>query len=321
MAARFLDRSLTHMGEKITSPKNPHSIPDAGYESLARLNDLRDCLVSNMAPSRNRWKEPPLFFFDNQREAQRLASCPVQRRDPFAAVSARINLELPLLCRSVEVRRVARTIDRLQSASQELAPLCAAAKNLAELLAVPDDETILAIHLETRTGFRLLVRGIVDVGQFHILMTAALFADPKCGISDMQAIPDRFLAANQNDGTAIPAGIPMTMETRFQLYAPAAIQPDGTLRKGFGGCDHWLWPATPLAAIPQVKGERMILLGRPVYRATWDTNLRFQGMPAVLRIVEVMNPFRVAEQLSLLTGKTIEPFSPVEEDRELLRAA
>jgi hypothetical protein len=113
----------------------------------------------------------------------------------------------------------------------------------------------------------------------------------------------------------------MVMEALFQLYTPAAINPDGTLPTGFGGCDHWLWPASGLASIPRVGEERVVLLGPPAYRAKWDVSVRFHEMPADLRMVETLSPFRVAEQLSKLTGNPIPPIHRYDRERKLLKAA
>jgi hypothetical protein len=321
MPARLLNRALTRFTPTTTPPKRPSGIPDPGYEALSRLTQLRDFLSSVTVPPRSRWKVPPLFFFDTQREIQRKASCTAPQADPFSAVSARIAAEMPLLCGSVEVRRVARTIEGLQAAAQAIAQLCTEAKNLAELLAIPDDEAILVIHPETRNGFRVTVRGVADVGQFHVLMAAAISEEPGMATHVGQAVPDRFVVANRNDGPPIPAGIPMVMEARFQMYTPAAIRPDGTLPTGLRGSDHWLWPTSPLAAVPRMGGERMVLLGPPAYNSKWDVRLRFQGMPADFRVVESLGPFRAAEQLSRLTGKPIQPIQRQDQERELLKAA
>jgi hypothetical protein len=321
MPALLLNRSLTRPSATPTPPGRPVSISDLGYEAISRLSQLRDYLSSVAIPPRSKWKVPQLFFFDSQREAQRQASRPAPSPNSFAEVSARIASELPLLCESIEVRRVARTIDGLRAAVETIASMCSAAKTFAELLAIPDDEAILVLHPESRTGIRMSVRGVVDVGQFHILMAAAVNTDPNVGFLAGSAIPERFVAACRNVGPPIPAGIPMVMESRFQLYAPAALQPDGTLPTGYGGCNHWLWPTSPLAAIPRFDGERVVLLGPPAYRAQWDVSMRFQGMPADLRVLEALGPFRVAEQLSRLTGIPIQPSQLQEQERELSKAA
>ncbi|HEV3436408.1 MAG TPA: hypothetical protein VG122_03550 [Gemmata sp.] len=321
MPARLLDRPSTRSAPTTPRPAGPAAIPDPGYEALSRLARLRADLAAVLVRPQSRWKEPALFFFDNCREAQREANRLVQPPDPFADISVRIAAELPVLSESVEARRVARTIEGLRATAEALAPQCVAAKDLADLLAIPDDEVVLVLHPELRTGFRMTVRGVADVGQFHVLMAAAISSDPNAGFRSGPAIPDRFVAACRNMGPSIPAGVPMVMEARFQLYTAAAIRPDGMLPTGFGGCDCWLWPTTPLAAIPRVGGERVMLLGPPAYRANWDVCLRFPGMRADLRVVEALGPFRVAEELTRLTGKPILPIPRQEQEKKLSKAA
>ncbi len=321
MPARLLDSSLTRLNATTAHEKRPPANSDVGYEALSRLTELRDNLSSVSLLPHSQWKVPPLFFFDRGRESERRACSPAKERDPFETIAVKIAAELPALCRSVEVRRVARAIEGLRVAAEAIAPYSAAAKNLVEMLAIPDDEKILVLHPETRAGFRMTVRGIADVGQFHVLMAAAVLAENSIAFRDQQAIPDRLVAACRNTGPAIPAGIPMVMEALFQLYTPAAINPDGTLPTGFGGCDHWLWPASALASIPRVGEERVVLLGPPAYRAKWDVSVRFHEMPAELRMVETLSPFRVAEQLSKLTGNPIPPIHRYDRERKLLKAA
>lgn len=292
MPVRLLDRAAPVV--RTENPGRPRPSPDPGYDALPRLTQLRAALLATELPGRSRWNEPPVFFFDRRRQADfELARPPRTPCDPFAELGARIAAELPALCDSVEVRRVARALEGLHTRADALGAVCPAAKELTELLAIPDDEVILVLHPERRAGFRFAVRGIADVGQFHILAADAM-PGPR--------IPERFVAACREVKPAAPAGVPMLLESRYQMYAPAALSNNGELPAGLGGCEHWLWPHMPLTAIPRVNGERVVLLGPPAYRATWEVTRRFPAMPAELSVVEVLNPFRVAEELTRLTG-------------------
>ena len=321
MPARLLDRpSAPPAGDKVP-PLRPPGSPDPGYEARSRLVRLRSSLARVPAEKRSRWKEPTLFFFDHRREAERIASGVAVATDPFETISAQITSELQLLSASIEARRVARGLEGLQAAAMALAPRCPAAKDFVELLAVPDDEEVLVLHPESRTGFRLTVRGIADVGQFHILMAAAISGDSLAGFLSERTIPERFVTASRNNGPPVPAGVPMLMEARFQLYSSAAIQPDGSLPTGMAGCGLWLWPTMPLAGIPRVNGTRVVLLGPPAKPMKWEVKARYAGMSAELRVVEGLSPFQVAEQLTRLTGKLISPVPLHEHELKLSRAA
>lgn len=314
MTARLLDRATI---APIAQPSpRPVAVPDSGYDALRRLAGLRDELAAaRPAHKRNRWKEPAVFFFDPRRQAELEMARPAPvATDPFAELTNHIAAELPVLLASVEVRRVARAIDGLLSAAESLAPVCPAAKNLAALLAIPDDEIFLVLYPERRAGFRVAVRGLADVGQFHILLADAVTGDSASGFLPGPPMPERFVAACRDVNPTTPAGVPMAAEARFQMYMPAALRADGTLPTGFGACEHWLWPTAALASVPRIDGERVVLLGPPAYRATWDVTRRFPAMSADLRLIEALSPARVAERLKKLTGNTVSPVpQPAEE--------
>ena len=320
MTARLLDRS-THVSINQTEVRPPAG-PDAGYDALIRLAALRDSLAA-AAPTRTRriWKEPAVFFFDLRRQAELEAARPTPvSADPFAGIAAQIAEELPMLCESVAVRRVARAIAGLRPAAEALASVCPAVRDLADLLAVPDDEVILVLHPERRVGFRLAVRGLADVGQFHILMADIVTGESPSGFLSTPRVSERFVAACRDVNPATPAGVPMVAEARFQMYDPAALQPDGTLPAGFGGCEHWLWPTAALASVPRIDGERVVLIGPPAFRAMWDVTRHFPAMPAEVRMLETLSPFRVAERLSKLTGNG-NPVAVVHQTEEVLSKA
>lgn len=309
MPARLLDRIVprSSVGTQVAAQR-PAARPEPAYDALARLTQLRTDLAAFQRTSQSRWKEAPLFFFDPRRESQRQASQPSPSAEPFEAISARVAAELALLGRSVEVRRVARGIDGLRETARALAPHCPAAGELAELLAVPDDEVILVLHPRLRVGYRLTVQGVADIGQFHILMAAAIAADAS-DLLTVAPVLDRFVAACENRNRSLPAGVPLVMGAVFQLYTPAALHEDGTMPSGFSGCAHWLWPQMPLSVVPRLNGERMMLLGPPAYKATWDVAPRFADTSARVQIKEQLGQFRVAEELSRLTGRPIAPAS------------
>jgi hypothetical protein len=248
--------------------------------------------------TRSRWHEPLVFFFDGQRqtdlEAARAAP-PTPAADAFEGLSARIAAELAVMCQSVEVRRVARATPGLRQVAEALAPVCAAARELADLLAVPDDEVVTVLHPQLQLGFRLVVRGVADAGQFQVLLLDAaneLFPGPR--------VLERFVTACSVADPQSVGGVPMVMEARFQMYGVGALGAGGVMPQGFGGNDHWLWPHTPLALVPARDGERIVLLGPPAYRATWEVTRRFPSLPAEVRLLEPLTSSQVAERVGKL---------------------
>ncbi|MBN9121304.1 MAG: hypothetical protein J0I06_19490 [Planctomycetes bacterium] len=271
-------------GVQLGRPHAP-AAPDPAFAARSRLARLRDTLgraAKNLRPAR--WNEPAVFFFDRKRQAELDASrsAPV---DPFAAPADAIAAEMSALTGAVEVRRVARATDGLAEAARSLAPHCPAARELVELLTVPDDEIFLALAPAERVGVRLHLRGAYDVAQLHHLLAPAL-------------------------GFA---------ESHIQLVAPVALRPDGTLPTGFGTCEHWLWPAQPLAAVPRVGGERVVLVAPAVVRPA-DAEPRFPGLAVECETVQTLNAFQAADALARLCRGPV-PVRAPDADPAVARAA
>ena len=259
--------------DRLTAPPPvvPRPDPDAAYLARPRLLALRDAIVRAVRSLRPaRWDEPNVFFFDANRQAELEAARPAPPAR-FAALAARIAAELPALVEAVELRRVARALDGLPAAARVLALHCPPARDLADLLAVPDDELFLALAPAARTGVRLHLRGAAHVGQLHPLLR---LAEP------------------------------------VQLYAPAALRPDGTLPAGFAGCEHWLWPTQPLAAVPRIGGERVVLVGAAVVGAVPALEPRFPALAVECELVQTLNAFQVTDALSRLCGRPVPLHAP-----------
>lgn len=263
--------------------------PDPAFAARPRLLRLRDALAG-YRPSRNRWGEPAVFFFDPARQAELDAARPHTPERP-CAVTELVAAELPALVESVEVRRTARAIPGLREAAAAVAPHVPAAKDLAELLAVPDDETVLALDPARRAGFRVFVRGVADAARFRSLL--------------LDAIADH--------------GGPRR-SAPFLLLRPSAVRADGSIPEGFRGSDHWLWPQQPLASVPRIDRERVVLLAEAPFPMDWEAEPRFPRMAAELRLIDVLNPFQVAERLGRLAGRPV-PVQAAAPHEVLTRAA
>lgn len=297
MLSQLLDRATTPVPPRAEVPLRTPTGPDPGYEALARLTQLAEDMATAVpVRTRSRWHEPLVFFFDGQRQAALEATRGTPPTvEPFSSLSARIAAELSVMWQSVEVRRVARATPGLRQVAAALAPVCSAAKELADLLLVPDDEVVTVLHPTLQLGFRLAVRGVADVGQFHVLLLDAA--------SELLPVPrpmQRFVSAASVVNPPTVGGVSMVMEARFQMYGVGALRPGGVMPEGFGGNDHWLWPHTAMASVPVCDGERIVLLGPPAYRATWEFTRRFPSLPAEARLLETLTPSQVAERVAIL---------------------
>lgn len=307
MSVRLIDCPTAPVASAST-PARRKGAPAENYDAIPHLTRLRDRLATTLAASlSSQWKEPPIFFLDQRRQAELAEARQTGPINPFDEISATIAAELPTLIASIDVRRVARAIDGLHRAAQTLGMKCSAAKELADLLAIPDDEVIVVLFPAQQMGFRFAIRGIADVGQFHILLANAFAADSAARFLVDRPFAERFVTASRFANTSMPAGVPMVAEARFQLYGPAALQADGSLPSGMGGCEHWLHPTMPLCSVPRSHGEGIVLAGPPVFLATWEVPRRFPSLPAELRTIETLSPFRVAERLTRLAGRPIAP--------------
>jgi hypothetical protein len=302
MPTRLHDRAIA--APTVQPTARAARAPDPGYEALASLGRLRDQLneALNARPI-SRWKEPSLFFFGRRRQTDLVAARTVPAVDRFAGPSAAIMTALPQLFASIEARRVARALDGLTEAAWTLAPVCPPARDLADLLTLPEDEVLLVLDPRRRAGFRLSTRGVADVGQFHVLLSDAVTGDPAAGFLPGPCMAARFVAACRDLHPATPGGVPLVFQACFQLVAPAALESDETLPEGFGGCEHWLWPAMPLSAVPRVDGERVLLIAPPALAMSWDVSRRFPALAADVRVIETLSPSLVTESLSRLTGQ------------------
>lgn len=276
----------------------PRGEPDAAYAARSRLLQLRDSLVTAIREGqqcrRRHWGEPPVFFFDRRRQTDLETARPRPAKLAANPLAERIAREVGALCESVDVRRAARAISGLREAAESL-PY---ARELAALLAIPDDETVLILHPARRLGFRLLVRGIADANQFQVLMLDAIASEV-----GLTPLPSRFAAACREANPVVPAGVPMALELPFQLLRPSSVRSDGTVPEGFRGCDHWLWGWEPLAALPRVDGERTVVLGESAFSRTWEVERCFPALAAEMELLDVLSPFQVAERLGRLAGQ------------------
>jgi hypothetical protein len=227
---------------------------------------------------------PRLFFFDRDAQRELATEQSKPRLDP--KVADLIDDALTLLPAAVEARRAARATDGLREAVAAVATVHKPARELVALLDVPDDQVVLAIHPATRVGVRVLIRGVADVNQLHVLLADLLpgrRVDPR--------IVDAYLDADPDPDADV-------MTAWFQLFRPSALQADGTVPRGFAGSDHWVWGEQSPAVLPQENGERVVLLGEPTFAAEWDVWRKFPRLNAEVERIEVLGRAEVERWLA-----------------------
>jgi hypothetical protein len=275
--------------------------PDVAFASLPLFRRLRDALTRAAGERRSPWGVPELFFFDDalQAEWEQRHGKHLPTPTPLGDL---IDDALTVMAASVEARHAARAVDGLAGAAAAAASHDPKARTLAEVLAIPDDEVVRVVHPGARAGFRVLVRGLADVNQFHTLLADAVTGSLADGLLPGPRPHPRAVAAYRDQA---PNPMAQVATARFQLYRPAALRPDGTLPAGFGGCDHWLFGTEPLAAIPREDGERVVLLGEPAVRTSWDVGRKFSWLVGELDVIEVMSAAQVADWVAARTGRAV----------------
>jgi hypothetical protein len=280
---------------------------DPGYAAFALLTRLRDALAASAplvaecrkqhARRSGRWGVPPLHFFHHPARTEptgptfpepylsQLTPKLPAAAEAWYALPDLFDDALTLLPAVVAVRRTARAIDGLNDRAGDLADVLPAAKELCELLAVPDDQVVLAVHPSARVGVRVVLRGVADVNQLHVLLADALPGPP----------PDPRAVDACRDARPDPT---VVFTPRHQLFHPSALRPDGTLPAGFRGSDQWVWGHQCPSLLPLEKGERVVLLGHPAYRGGWEAGRKFLRMRGELEVVERLSAADVTRWLA-----------------------
>lgn len=137
-------------------------------------------------------------------------------------------------------------------------------KGLSYALRVLDDEPLIVLHRETRTGYALRITGIGDNFQLHTLLAGALI--------DGLYVPGEGPSA---EAVAVCRGAEGQAPTTgsFNLVAPD------------GG---WVWNEGTPSDIPLVDGVRLLVLDPPPYERGWPAGRYFPNMPGDLVLERVL---------------------------------
>jgi len=291
---------------------------DAAYAALPLLERLRDrlknlearLLVQRKSP--NRWKVPPLFFFHPRSTVSELPAA--RRSESLSRVCRVVNWdstvkeprgrddlfriapELPsliaeasrVLTASVQVRHMARAVPGLQVVARSFATFCPELQNLAAILDVPDDVIVRVINPFALVAIRIRCQGISLLGELQRYLAECLGVGSRQSvISDF--LPDMGAVAGDAFGNHPDDD---SVELLFQCYDWTGIRADGRWPAGFAGVDRWLWEWCRLSELPRVDGERILVIGPPVYPRRW---LAPAGLPIVTRQVQVLQRYSAVE--------------------------
>ena len=274
-------------------PQPRLTLADPTYLAMPMLQRLHQRLsAAHRRQHKQEWGVPQTFFFD---EAPPPFQEPAWLDDCIDSVLDAVTL----LAMDRYSRRMARAIPGFVTLVQELAALSATVRRLADILAVTDDSIVRAIHPEYQCGFRMHVNGIADLQQLHVLLGDVVAGDRSDGLlPDLEMEPGAVEAYTM----ARPLVCAATVHATYQFYNVDALQPDGTLMEGFAGCDHWLWDRHWLSNVPNIHGERLLLLGPVTVPRSWNAERRVPLIGGEIRLLEVMNAESVRAWIHAQTG-------------------
>ncbi|WP_430785493.1 hypothetical protein [Actinoplanes sp. G11-F43] len=157
-------------------------------------------------------------------------------------------------------------------------------RELYDMLAVLDGETVTVLHREQRRGYRVRITGVADNFQLYTLLADTLIGDPASGLLDGEnPEPDWVYAA-----TTGPCELPVRIEARFQItdgdgmYVPLEGRPSD---------------------IPPFRGRRLLVLDRPSPGRSWDVGRRHDGTDARITVEEILDQAGTDRLLHQVAGR------------------
>ena len=294
----------------ITSERRQPPATDVVFDHREMLMQLAELLgrATRGRPARRRqpWAEGELFSFNRGVQAEWDAadgsSCQLTKHADAPALEAADSLAskaIDVLTRSLTARRVARAVPELVENAAVLADQLPVIRELVDLLAVEDDAVFLVLHPRTERGFRIQVDGIENNFQLQVLLADLLAGDDSAGGLPAERPDARTLAVYRGEGRQQGG---LVGRASFGMYSAGALRADLTLPEGLAGCDHWLWGGGSPASIPYCDGERIILLGPPPFRMTWEVERRFPHVRGEAQLVEVLDGEMVRGWLTRLVS-------------------
>ncbi len=300
--------------------RRPFVQSDPSYASLSLLARLRESLWASakllaacrVAEASAEASAAPLFFFDRDlqtewkslhRESPEFPEPHLTRLERSLPAESLAWRQLPdllddartLLAASISVRRSARAMPGFLDAVRIVGNDLLAAKEVAELLGVLDDQVILAIHPAERVGVRLHVRGLADFRQLQVFLMDAMIGDPNRGLIAGKKPEPRWIEVYR-DGDPKPEAPPVT--PRFQLFHPKALRSDGSLPNGFDGVDDWFWNESDPNELPSERGERVVLVSDRMFPESWTAKRRHPRVNAQVQRMELLDSASVESWLA-----------------------
>jgi hypothetical protein len=266
----------------------------ADHELLVELAKLLGRATRGRPARRSeRWAEGEPFSFNRRVQTEWDAAGGLRHQTSKRDAAATWDAIAPIASKAVDVltgslvaRRIARVVPGLCDNAAVLAEHIPPVRDLVDLLAIEDDAVFLVLHPPTERGFRIQVAGIENNFELQVLLADLLADDDSAGQLPAERPDPRVVAVCRGEWRQQEG---LVGRASFGMYSAGALRADLTLPEGLACCDHWLWGAAAPASIPYFDGERVILLGPPPFRMTWDVERRFPRVRGEAQLVEVLD--------------------------------
>ena len=174
---------------------------------------------------------------------------------------------------------------------------------LYKMLRVLDDETLIALHPETKTGFEIKISGIADNFQLHTLVADAVIGNAEDGLIPLDDRPNPAVVRVMRGESD---NFDLTARGFFNFYNWFALEPDGTLDATKAQKKQaWIWNEAIPGDIMPFDGTRLFLLGEAPYVRSWNAVRVFDGMMPEFELTRQLSETEVQDWLQKIQAKTV----------------
>lgn len=227
----------------------------------------------------------------------------------WVAVDLVSRAAVAVLSRDPDARRHAATDDDLVSAADALSRFHGSAFFVWSLLSLLEEESLLVLHPESKSGFRFRMSGVADNFQLH-----ALLIDEFVGNGPLDGKGLSSAAADVARGVG-PQASDDSIDGAWNLYTYEAVDAFGELpNKHELGGPFWIWNESVPADIPVFEGERIVLLGPSAYARSWQSARAFSAVPVAFERVDELSADEVDAWVQRLSEHARRPRSEASDD-------
>lgn len=232
--------------------------------------------------------EDPIGLFEKTRE--QIISTMAQQYAAWKALEQFWRPAIAVFSISPESRSSAR---HLRNLAAQISDYHEAGHWLQLMLAVLDDEPIVAIEPKTARGILGRISGVVDNFQLNVLLMDVF---PKSGFLARRRVPHAVADVARGNG---PQQSHHTVTSIWNLYTWEAIETGMALPdpSDHASIAHWIWNEGTPADIPAFDGRRVVLLGPASYPRSWQSQRMFDRLPAKLEIQRKLTKDEVSDWL------------------------